>query len=101
MNYQDRVALVNNQNTQNSNIRQKVEGAVAEIAQYLCESGATATIKQNAAKALASPAAEVNRFAWYCAFDATIVGVVDASATVSDAQVYNVVNAKAAVAWAV
>lgn len=101
MNYEARGELVNNLNANNPKFRQLVEGAIAEIAQYLCEAGATATIKTNASRALASPAAEVNRFAWYCAFDATIAGVVDGNNTVSDAQVYAVVNAKAAVAWAV
>lgn len=57
--------------------------------------------KANAFKALCNPESEVTRFAWYCAFDATINSIVDAGNDPSDANVQTVVDLRADAAWAV
>ncbi len=103
MTYDQKVALVNNQNVNNPTFRQRVEAAIAKQAVYTLDGGGspTAPMQTHALEALANPAAEVNRFAWYCAYDGTIEGVVDGGGTVSDGQVQNVVDAKRNAAWGV
>lgn len=101
MNYDEKVAFVNNQNVNNPTFRQRVESAIAKQAIFTLDGGGfpTATMKTHALAALANPAAEVNRFAWYCAYEASINTTVDGSGTATDAAVQSVVDAKRDVAW--
>lgn len=103
MNYQQKVQFVNNANPNNPNFRQQVEAAIAKQAIFTLDGGGSpnAAMLNHALAALANPAAEVNRFAWYCAYDGTIEGIVDAGNAPSDAQVQAVVDAKRNVAWGV
>ena len=101
MDYKTKVEFVNNRQANNPLIRQKVEAAIAKQAIFTLDGGGapSATMKTNAKASLANPAAEVNRFIWYCAYDGAIEGVVDAGGVVTDAQVQTVVDAKRDVAW--
>lgn len=101
MNYKTKVDFVNNLQVNNPIIRQKVEAAVAKQAIFTLDGGGTpsSTMKINAKAALANPAAEVNRFIWYCAFDGTIDAAVDGGSVITDTQVQAVVDAKRDVAW--
>jgi hypothetical protein len=103
MTYPQKVAFVNNANPNNPNFRQQVEAAVAKQAIYTLDGGGapTAPMQAHALAALANPAAEVNRFAWYCAYDGTLEGIVDAGNAPTDTQVQAVVDAKRNVAWGV
>lgn len=105
MTYQAKVKLVNNALVVNGTLldyfRQLVEAAIAKEAIWAVEFGGTATIKLNAWKALANPAAEVNRFAWYSAFDPAVVGPIDANNLPTEANVQAVVTAKRDVAWGI
>ena len=103
MTYQAKVQFVNNANANNPNFRQQVEAAVAKQAIFTLDGGGSpnSAMLSHALAALANPAAEVNRFAWYCAFDGTIEGIVDAGNAPADAQVQTVVDAKRNVAWGV
>lgn len=103
MNYIAKVAFVNNKNDKNPNFRQQVEAAIAKQAIYTLDDGGspTTTMKAHALAALANPAAEVNRFAWYVVQDSGINTTVDGGGTVADADIQNIVDAKRAPAWSV
>lgn len=101
MDYLTKVAFVNNAQANNPKIRQKVESAIAKQAIFTLDGGGapTAVMKANAKAALANPAAEVNRFIWYVAWDAPVNTTVDGNAEVSDTTVQSIVDAKRDVAW--
>lgn len=101
MDYLTKVAFVNNTQSNNPKVRQKVEAAIAKQAIFTLDGGGapSATMKTNAKAALANPAAEVNRFIWYCAYDGAIDAAVDGGSVITDAQVQAVVDAKRDVAW--
>jgi len=103
MTYTQKVQLINNVNSNNQNFRQQIEAAVAKQAIYMLDGGGspTAAMKTHALMALSNPAAEVNRFAWYCAFDGNVESVVNGGSTLTDAQIQTVIDAKASIAWAI
>ena len=101
MTYDQKIAFVNNLNTNNPNIRQRIEWAIGKAAMYALDDGGTpsATVKANAKAALANPAFEVNRFAFYIADDTGVNTTVDGGGTVTDATVQTIVDTKRNVAW--
>lgn len=101
MDYLTKVDFVSNANANNRKIRQKVEAAIAKQAIFTLDGGGTPTavMKTNAKIALANPAAEVNRFIWYIAWDTGVNTTVDAGTEVTDTSVQSIVDAKRDVAW--
>lgn len=83
--------------------RYQIQAAIVRQAIFILDGGGapSAALKANASKALDNPELQVTRFAWYCAFDGTIDGVMNSNQEPTDTQIQAVVDAKAAVAWSV